>query len=136
MTRDEFLKFHKATCEKMHAICTAKNADYAGAKGGGDAFANFRLVEHYGVTTAEIGLFTRMSDKMARIASFLSQGTLQVKDESAEDTVRDLVNYGILLLGLMADRRGDGVDSVVVNEWSQWAARLHAQKAAPADAGA
>lgn len=104
MTGEEFVKFHAEACEKMQAICKAKNADYAGAKGGKDAFANFRMVEHLGVASVEQGMLTRMCDKFSRLASFIEQGTLQVKDESIQDTLLDFANYCILLAGYLRQK--------------------------------
>lgn len=104
MTGEEFVRFHEVACAKMHEICKAKNADYAGAKGGADAFANFKMVEHFGVATVEQGMLTRMSDKFSRIASFVQVGTLKVKDESIEDTLLDFANYCLLLAGYLASK--------------------------------
>lgn len=112
MTGEEFIKFHAVCCEKMQAICKAKNADYAGAKGGADAFANFKMVEHFGVASVEQGMLTRMSDKFARIASFVAVGTLKVKDESVEDTLLDFANYCILLAGFIHSKRAKVPDEM------------------------
>jgi hypothetical protein len=88
-------------CSKMMEITKRKNADYSGS--GVDPFANFRqvgsLVQKPDVI--EIGFITRMSDKMSRIGSFISNGTLQVKDESVEDTLLDLANYCLLFAGYL-----------------------------------
>jgi hypothetical protein len=105
VNREQFLAFHKRACDQMFAICRAKNADYAGVNGGGDAFANFRTVEAMGIASTEQGMLTRMSDKMARLASFVQQGSLQVKDESAQDTLLDLANYCILMAGYLCDKQ-------------------------------
>lgn len=95
MTRAEYLEWFKGVQAEQLAITTAKNADYAGAGGDQDAFANFKQIGHLlGDTKAiEIGFLTRMSDKMSRIASFVAQGSLQVKDESVSDTLNDLSIY-------------------------------------------
>lgn len=98
MTRQEFLEFHKELCDKMHTICQSKNADYAGA--GKDAFHNFTTVNAWGIST-EVGFMTRMTDKMARIASYIEKGQLEVKDESVEDTLLDLANYCLLFMGYL-----------------------------------
>lgn len=81
----------------MQQICRAKNSDYAGLKGGADAFANFRHVETLGIATTAQGFLTRMTDKLARLATFAQTGTLAVKDESATDTLQDLANYCVLM---------------------------------------
>ncbi len=107
MTGAEFIEFHKEACSQMHEICKAKNADYAGAKGGADAFANFRMVEHFGVASVEQGLFTRMSDKFSRISTFLQRGSFKVSDENAQDTLLDFANYCILLAAYLSDKGKD-----------------------------
>lgn len=105
MTKEEYLKFHAESCQKMIAVTKAKNADYTG--GSADPFANFRqiggLVQVPSVV--EIGFLTRMSDKMSRIGSFVTKGVLMVKDESVEDTLIDLANYCILFAGYLRSVR-------------------------------
>ncbi len=105
MTGAELIAFHKEACDKMHALCIKKNADYAGAAGGADAFANFRMVESFGVVSTEAGMFTRMCDKFSRIATFIKVGILQVKDESIEDTLLDGANYLIIMAAWFRAKR-------------------------------
>ena len=107
MTKKEYMAFHKDCCERMVSITQAKNADYSGS--GDDPFANFRHVANF-VQTKEldmvaVGFLTRMSDKFSRIGSFISNGTLQVKDESVLDTLLDLANYSVLMAGYLSERR-------------------------------
>lgn len=87
----------------MYEITKAKNSDYTGDNT--DPFKNFKQVESFGALTAEQGFFTRMTDKMARIASFIKQGTLQVKDESVEDTLLDLANYCLLMICYLQSKK-------------------------------
>jgi hypothetical protein len=103
MTKEEFFTFFEKTTADMLAISRAKNADYTGV--GASPFANFERVEHMGICTTEQGFLTRMNDKMSRIASFCAKGELQVKDEGVEDTLKDLANYAILLLGYIEDKK-------------------------------
>ena len=103
MTGAEYSVFLQETCSKMISISKAKNADYTG--GGEDAFANFTRVEAMGICTTEQGFLTRMTDKMSRIASFVKNGNLQVKDESVQDTLIDLANYSILMLGYLESEK-------------------------------
>lgn len=105
MTKEQYLRFHQETCERMVAITKAKNADYAGS--GDDPFNNFRHVGHFinKESICEIGFFTRMTDKFARIGSFIDKGVLMVKDESIEDTLFDLANYCILFAGFLRDKK-------------------------------
>ena len=102
MTKEDLLALHKETSEKCLLIMQAKNADYTA--GSSDPFANFRASEILGVS-AITGVLIRMVDKMQRLRSFDTQGTLAVKTESAEDACDDLVNYAILIKGLLRDKQ-------------------------------
>ena len=101
MTKEEYFKF----AEKFYNDCLEtsrkKNSDYTG--GNDDPFSNFKSVEVLGIST-EIGFITRMMDKMKRIASFVEQGQLQVKDESVLDTLHDLANYSCLMAGYIQSK--------------------------------
>ena len=100
---EAYMQLHSDLCDKMKAITKAKNSDYTGL--GDDPFANFRIVEKVGICSVEQGFLTRMSDKMARINSFAQKGTLEVKDESVEDTLLDLANYCLLFYGYIQDKK-------------------------------
>lgn len=98
MTKAEYIKLHADLCQRMIDITKAKNSDYTGK--GDDPFANFRQVELDGICSTELGFLTRMSDKWSRIRSLMStNGVGQVKDESLEDTLLDMANYCLLLIG-------------------------------------
>lgn len=99
MNKKEYLEFHRAACDKMVEITAAKNNDYCPSED--DAFANFKLVEKLRVSTVEVGFLCRITDKLSRIISFMQKGELLVKDESVEDTILDLCNYSLLLLGYL-----------------------------------
>lgn len=115
MTKEEYLKFHADACEKMILITQSKNSDYTG--GSKDPFSNF--VQIGGLISAEkvveIGFVTRMSDKLSRIGSFVSKGTLQVKSESVEDTLLDLANYCILFAGYLKSKTPIRADEETAN---------------------
>lgn len=110
MNHEQFLAFHKEMCDKMHEICRNKNHDYAG--GQSNAFKNFTIVEQMGVTSTEQGFLTRMCDKMMRITNFVTSGTLKVKDEAIEDTLLDLANYSLLMIGYIKSKRSGISDQV------------------------
>jgi hypothetical protein len=78
-----------------------KSADYAS---GSDPFANFKRGEILGFATAEEGLMLRVVDKVSRISTFLKKGELKVSNETVEDSILDVINYMILLHGLLADK--------------------------------
>ncbi len=66
-----------------------KNHDYAGNE---DPLANFRLAEQLGVCPTPEAIFTRLLDKVARIARGL-KGDFSVRGENMRDSARDLSNY-------------------------------------------
>ena len=105
MTKNEYMEFHRDCCQRMMDITRRKNHDYSGGDKSTDPFMNFTAVERMGICSTEQGFLTRMMDKMARIST-LSTGTqAQVRDESVEDTLLDLANYSILLLGYIKSRK-------------------------------
>lgn len=104
-TVESFMKFQKAFCDKMCEITKAKNHDYGGFSK--DPFGNFKVVEHNGIASPEVGFLVRMTDKMSRLASFVSQGTLKVEDEKIADTLMDLANYSILMAGYLKQKKNE-----------------------------
>ena len=102
VTKQDYFAFHKAWCERMTAITAAKNSDYTGSSE--SPFANFERVETLGICKTEVGFLTRMTDKLCRIASFVSAGNLKVKSESVEDTLMDLSNYATLFAGYLRSK--------------------------------
>lgn len=87
----------------MYKITLAKNSDYTGDSS--QPFKNFTMVETMGAATTEQGFFTRMTDKIMRIAGFLKNGTLKVADEKIEDTLMDLANYCILFICYLRSKK-------------------------------
>ena len=104
MKGSEFVEFHAQTVKKMNEICKAKNKDYSGG-GDSSAFNNFMIVEHKGVCSTEAGFLVRMEDKMMRINNIIKSGEAAVKDESVSDTLMDLANYSILMMGYLKSKR-------------------------------
>jgi hypothetical protein len=101
MTREELLGLFDEMTLEAKGIMKAKNADYSGGKD--DVFANFRGCTAFGVEP-ELGLMIRMQDKMKRVESFVEKGRLEVRDEGVRDTCIDLINYSVLLYGLLLER--------------------------------
>ena len=93
MTNREFVASIRNIFQECLVIVEAKNKDYGGDI---DALNNFRLSEHVGIPMTQ-AILVRMSDKLARIGTLL-QKEAQVKDESIEDTLKDLANYSVILL--------------------------------------
>lgn len=103
MNREELIQFAESFFGGAIETMKRKNSDYTGATD--DPFANFKAIEVYGIKT-EIGFMTRMTDKMARVASFIKNGELMVKDESVQDTLLDLANYSMLFAAYLKSVAG------------------------------
>ena len=77
----------------MFTITEAKNKDYSG-EWALDAFANFRVVEQFGISISD-WFMTRMLDKMKRISNLTRQNNY-VSDEKITDTLLDLSIYALM----------------------------------------
>ena len=92
--------FHPSTevflslLEKMREISLAKGHDYSGSE---DPMSNFRMCEAMGIPAWK-GIVVRLCDKLSRIQNFCKKESLQVKDESIEDTLIDMANYSLLCI--------------------------------------
>ena len=101
MTREELFRLHEEICNNAKELMKKKNADYASSQ---DPFMNFRRAEFLGFSTAEMGVLIRMTDKMSRISTFLNRGQLSLENESVYDAIVDMINYSVILAGLLKDR--------------------------------
>jgi hypothetical protein len=101
--QDQYLKDFEALTAKMLKITKAKNADYTGDTS--RPFKNFEMVETMGFSSTEQGFCTRLTDKIMRVAGFVKNGTLQVKDESVEDTLLDMANYCLLFICYLKSKK-------------------------------
>jgi len=101
MTRDELFQLHEDICRRALVIMRHKSADYAS---GTYTFANFKRGEILGFASAEEGLMLRVVDKISRISTFLKKGELKVGNETVQDSILDVINYMILLQGLLEDK--------------------------------
>lgn len=91
---DNIEKFKQVVSE-MADTYEKKNADY------GNSFET--TLDKWGVN---IGL-ARIEDKFNRITSLLSSSDQKVKDESIEDTLKDMATYAIMLLMWMKKSKKD-----------------------------
>lgn len=101
MTFEELLELHRYLCGKGKEIMTNKNHDYTA---GGGVFDNFRHAEIFGVP-GELGLLMRVMDKLMRLKSFIVLGKLAVEGEPAEDAIVDIINYMVLLAGMLDEKK-------------------------------
>ena len=86
-TTEALLELHKKLTDESRELMAVKNQDY-GAKDV-DPFRNFRMF-------GRLGILVRMSDKLARLRTFLERGEFSVKDEGVVDTIRDIINYAVI----------------------------------------
>ena len=86
-------KTHYGICSELNETYRKKNNDY------GDSFK--KSYDEFGIVSAIV----RMSDKMERLKSLSGNTKMEVKDESLEDTILDLCNYGIMTVIEMRNRR-------------------------------
>jgi hypothetical protein len=100
MTREDMLVLHDYLCGKAKALMVTKNADYTGKRG---TFANLKMSELISIAP-EKGILLRCLDKISRIDALVEGGELQVKSESITDSIVDVINYMILLAGLLQER--------------------------------
>lgn len=84
-------RFHRIL-DEMRALHAKKSADYGQ---GEDPLANVRASQDFGVP-AWVGTMIRANDKVIRIKSMATKGSLQ--NESLEDSFIDLASYAILAL--------------------------------------
>jgi hypothetical protein len=99
---NSLLRNLEAYTGSMVETARKKNSDYTG---GDDPYANFRACEDIGLCSVEVGIMVRMVDKLMRMRAFVAKGTLEVKDESIEDTSLDLANYSLIFASYVKDKR-------------------------------
>lgn len=111
----QLLELHHSLCKEASDLMEKKNHDYT--SGSGDPFANFRGSEYLGIHPA-VGVMLRMQDKMQRVKTFVEKGELKVKGESVKDAAIDLINYTILLYGIISEAQqkegGTGTEAGVL----------------------
>jgi len=94
------LFLHDKLCKAGKAIMMKKNHDYTG--GSGDPYANFRGSTALGIGNIK-GILLRVQDKMMRIKTFEEKGQLLVQDEGIDDALIDVINYMVLIAGLVKE---------------------------------
>lgn len=100
MTKERLFALHSELTAKGLEILKQKNADYSKET----PLGNFYLSEALQTCSAENGIVNRMGDKLSRLVSVLAKGA-QVKDETLQDTIVDVINYSVLLAAVIEDRR-------------------------------
>jgi hypothetical protein len=86
-------RFHQIL-QELGELHDRKQADYGR---GDDPFANVRASNEWGVKPW-MGAMIRLNDKVRRLQSLAAKGSL--KNESAEDSMRDIAVYAVIALVL------------------------------------
>ena len=108
LTIESLLGIHQAISEECRDIMRVKNHDYT--SGSKDPFANFRMSETIGIP-AELAILIRSMDKFQRIRTFVEKGTLRVENEGVDDAIMDVINYMVILYGMVTEKRLKGISS-------------------------
>jgi len=96
MTLAERSKLMRDMFEKeIMPLNERKGMDYSGKE---DSMANMR---DFGF----LGIVIRLGDKFHRLKNFAKVGSLQVKSESVEDTLIDMINYAFFALMFHREER-------------------------------
>lgn len=111
MNRKELFKLHTDTCKQAYDLMHAKNRDYAHQDG--SPFHNLRACKTVGVNPLS-GVLVRCVDKFSRITTFIENGKLLVSDESVDDSIVDVINYMVILRGMIIEDKEN--NKVVTNE--------------------
>jgi predicted SpoU family rRNA methylase len=82
----------KEISNEIAELLEKKNKDY------GNSFD--KTIEEYGITA----YLLRIEDKISRLKSITKDKEVLVKDESMEDTIRDIAGYSILMLNYLNDK--------------------------------
>ena len=72
--------------KELKAIYVAKNNDYGDSVK--DTYSKF----------GDVSFMVRITDKINRATTLMKKNNRQVQDEKLEDTIKDMINYGILWL--------------------------------------
>lgn len=113
---EEVKKYRVEMFETSMSLIDKKGADYnRDQQASGDTLFNLRVCEILGIVpSTEEGILVRLSDKLMRLISLTKPGRdAAVKDESVEDTIRDLHNYCDYLGLIWRQRRRNKVDGAV-----------------------
>ena len=94
MNRNDLLQYHIDICSEARELMKVKNHDYAGEGG----------QEPFGICSTEQGFLVRVCDKLSRLSTFTSAGSLKVENESYHDAVVDIINYMVLFSGFLKDK--------------------------------
>jgi hypothetical protein len=101
MTRQQLSDYMREKAVECLNLAHRKNKDYSIEN---DAFLNFRHSEVVGVSP-ERAILIRIMDKITRISNLLDKQAT-VSDETVDDTIKDTVNYLLILSAMLSEHEG------------------------------
>lgn len=107
MNTQEILDRFDVTVAKVRETLAKKNHDYTQGSID-DALNNFKISSVVLHIDPSKGLLVRVLDKIARLVTFIECGRLVVDNESATDSIHDIIGYMALLEALLQDESRPG----------------------------
>ncbi len=95
-----FLQDTQTMLDRCMSLLKSKSNDYAE---GSDAFINFKTAAQIAGISPEQTLLTLLGMKISRLTQLIGKGK-RAKNESVEDTMLDIINYVVLLRGMMQEQ--------------------------------
>ncbi|MBP7134227.1 DUF1599 domain-containing protein [Patescibacteria group bacterium] len=95
-----FLQDAQQVLNRCLQLLASKNHDYSESQ---DAFANFKVAAHIAGIPTEQTLLTLLGMKFARLHQLTGKNKTP-KHEAVEDTLMDIINYTLLLRGVLRER--------------------------------
>lgn len=99
MTREEQEKQFKELVSKMETTLLKKGNDYSNV----DRLSNFKLAGNISGLKPEVQCLSLIATKVARLGVLLNSDK-EPNNESVQDSVLDLCNYGLLLSMILSDK--------------------------------
>ncbi|MBP9762320.1 hypothetical protein KBD34_01755 [Patescibacteria group bacterium] len=115
-----FLQDTQQLLDRCVELLRNKANDYAE---GGDAFLNFKTAAQIAGISPEQTLLTLLGMKLSRLTQLIGKGK-KARNESVEDTMLDVINYIVLLRGMMREQEGAVSTEQTLGVFSQSAPNL------------
>lgn len=100
MTKDQQEAFYDRYVAELRDILLNKGDDYANA----DRLSNFKQAGAMAGISAKQNCLSLIATKVSRIGNLIATDNI-VKNESVQDSVKDLINYGVLLAMILEEEQ-------------------------------
>ena len=102
-----FAQDSEALLDHCLEVMRAKANDYAD---GQDAFLNFKVAAQVAGISPDQTLLVLLGMKISRLTQLVGKGK-KAKNESVDDTLLDIINYVLLLRGMLKEQRTESSQS-------------------------